>query len=105
MEKEIIEFLEKNTGPVSLVKLARNLNLNKTERTKLKGLLGYLDKKGLLKLKGDKVQALPRNKISRGIISLNKRGFAFVTPETAEGSSADILSHPVRTSGALTVIS
>jgi len=102
MEKEIIEYLEKNKGPVSLVKLARNLNLNKTERRKLKGLLGYLDKKGLLKLKGDKVQALPRNKISRGIISLNKRGFAFVTPETAEGSSADIFIPPGQTSGALT---
>jgi len=57
MEKEIIEYLEKNKNPVSLVKLARSLNLNKTERKKLKGLLGYLDKKGLLKLKGDKVQA------------------------------------------------
>jgi len=102
MEKEIIEYLEKNKGPVSLVKLARNLNLNKTERRKLKGLLGYLDKKGLLKLKGDKVQALPRNKISRGIISLNKRGFAFVTPETAEGSSPDIFIPPGQTSGALT---
>ncbi|MBP6908827.1 MAG: ribonuclease R [Candidatus Saccharicenans sp.] len=102
MEKEIIEYLEKNKNPVSLVKLARSLNLNKTERRKLKGLLGYLDKKGLLKLKGDKVQALPRNKIGRGIISLNKRGFAFVTPETAEGSSADIFIPPGQTAGALT---
>ena len=102
MEKEIIEYLEKNKNPVSLVKLARSLNLNKTERRKLKGLLGYLDKKGLLKLKGDKVQALPRNKIGRGIISLNKRGFAFVTPETAEGSSADIFVPPGQTAGALT---
>jgi len=85
-----------------LVKLARSLNLNKTERKKLKGLLGYLDKKGLLKLKGDKVQAIPRNKISRGIISLNRRGFAFVTPETAEGGSADIFIPPGQTAGALT---
>ena len=102
MEKEIIEYLEKNKNPVSLVKLARSLNLNKTERKKLKGLLGYLDKKGLLKLKGDKVQAIPRNKISRGIISLNRRGFAFVTPETAEGGSADIFIPPGQTAGALT---
>jgi len=102
MEKEIIEYLEKNKNPVSLVKLARSLNLNKTEKRKLKGLLGYLDKKGLLKLKGDKVQALPRNKIGRGIISLNKRGFAFVTPETAEGSSGDIFVPPGQTAGALT---
>lgn len=102
MEKEIIEYLEKNKNPVSLVKLARSLNLNKTERKKLKGLLGYLDKKGLLKLKGDKVQAIPRNKVSRGIISLNRRGFAFVTPETAEGGSADIFIPPGQTAGALT---
>jgi len=60
-----------------LVKLARSLNLNKTERKKLKGLLGYLDKKGLLKLKGDKVQAIPRNKISRGIISFKQARLRF----------------------------
>ncbi|MDD8020626.1 MAG: ribonuclease R [Acidobacteriota bacterium] len=102
MEKEIIEYLEKNKKPVSLIKLARDLNLNKAEKRKLKGLLGYLDKKGLLKLKGDKVLPLPRQKIIRGIISLNKRGFAFVTPETAESGSADIFIPPGQTAGALT---
>jgi len=102
MEKEIIEYLEKNRKPISLERLGRVLKLNKSEKRKLKGLVRYLEKQGLLKLKGDLVLPLPRNKVIRGIISLNKRGFAFVTPETAEGGLEDIFIPPGQTAGALT---
>ena len=99
MEKEIIEYLEKNRKPISLERLGRVLKLNKSEKRKLKGLVRYLEKQGLLKLKGDLVLPLPRNKVIRGIISLNKRGFAFVTPETAEGGLEDIFIPPGQTAG------
>ena len=102
MEKKIIEYLENNRKPVGLDKLGRSLNLNKHEKRKLKGMVRYLEKKGLLKLKGDRVMPLPRNKIIRGTISLNKRGFAFVTPETAEDGLVDIFIPPGQTAGALT---
>jgi len=102
MEKEIIEYLEKNRKPISLERLGRVLKLNKSEKRKLKGLVRYLEKQGLLKLKGDLVLPLPRNKVIRGIISLNKRGFAFVTPETAEDGAEDIFIPPGQIGGALT---
>ncbi|HPB59917.1 MAG TPA: RNB domain-containing ribonuclease, partial [Candidatus Saccharicenans sp.] len=102
MEKEIIEFLEKNRKPISLERLGRILKLNKGEKRKLKGLVRYLEKQGLLKLKGDLVMPLPRSKVIRGTISLNKRGFAFVTPETAEDGAEDIFIPPGQTAGALT---
>jgi len=74
--------------------------LNKGEKRKIKrDWSEYLEKQGLLKLKGDLVMPLPRSKVIRGTISLNKRGFAFVTPETAEDGAEDIFVPPGQTAG------
>lgn len=102
METKIIEFIKKNKKPVSLNRLTRSLNLNKKERKKLTGTLRYLEKKGLLRVTGDRVQGVTSGVSFRGIFSLNPRGFGFVTPEDPTEGTKDIFIPPNQTAGAVT---
>lgn len=102
MEKKIKEYLEKNKKPVSLNRLIKALNLNKKERRKLAGTLNYLEKKGILKIMGDRILRVSRAQLLRGTFSLNPRGFGFVTPETPDYGSQDIFIPPHQTAGAVT---
>ena len=102
MEKKIIEYLKQNNKPVTLNRLVRGLSLNKEERRKLPGTLKYLEKKGLLKTKGDRVLKIAGPSLIQGILSLNPRGFGFVTPENPDHGSDDIFIPPHQTGGAVT---
>ncbi|MBC7362570.1 MAG: ribonuclease R [Candidatus Aminicenantes bacterium] len=102
MEKKIKEYLEKNKKPVSLNRLIKALNLNKKERRKLAGTLNYLEKKGILKIMGDRILRVSQAQLLRGTFSLNPRGFGFVTPETPDYGSQDIFIPPHQTAGAVT---
>lgn len=102
MENRIIEFMKKNKKPVSFNRLIGALNLNKQERRKLPATLRYLEKKGLLKIMGDRVGQRPPSTTFRGIFSLNPRGFGFVTPEDPDQGSRDIFIPPHQTAGAVT---
>jgi ribonuclease R len=102
MEKKILEFIKKNQKPVSLNRLIKTLNLSKKERQQLAGTLNYLEKKGLLRLKGDRVVRTTESQTVRGIFSLNPRGFGFVTPENPDRIAQDIFIPPNQTSGAVT---
>ena len=102
METKIIEFIKKSDRPVSLNRLIRALNLNKKERRKLTGTLRYLEKKGLLKMIGDRVSRVTPSATVRGIFSLNPRGFGFVTPENPDQGTQDIFIPPHQTAGAVT---
>lgn len=102
MEKKIKEFLEKNKKPVSLNRLIKALKLNKKERRKLAGTLNYLEKRGILKIMGDRIVGVSPAQLIRGTFSLNPRGFGFVTPESPEYGSQDIFIPPHQTAGAVT---
>ncbi|MCI4445826.1 MAG: ribonuclease R [Candidatus Aminicenantes bacterium] len=102
MENKIKEYLGKNKKPVSLNRLIKALNLNKKERRKLASTLNYLEKKGVLKIKGDRIVGAPKTSLIRGTFSLHPRGFGFITPESPELGTQDIFIPPHQTSGAIT---
>ncbi|MGB9893068.1 MAG: hypothetical protein ACPLRA_01545, partial [Candidatus Saccharicenans sp.] len=102
MLKKIEQYLEKQKKPVSLNRLIKELQLNKKERIKLAGTLRYLEKKGSLRISGDRVLRTPEKLTLRGIFSLNPRGFGFVTPESPDQGSQDIFIPPPYTAGAVT---
>ncbi|MGC9056456.1 MAG: ribonuclease R [Candidatus Saccharicenans sp.] len=102
MENKIKEYLEKNKKPVSLNRLIKALDLNKKDRKKLASTLNYLEKKGILKIKGNRIVKVPQAILVRGTFSLNPRGFGFITPETAESGIQDIFIPPHQTAGAIT---
>jgi len=101
MEKKIKDYLEKHKKPVSLNRLVKELNFNKKERGKLARTLNYLEKKGRLKIMGDRVVSFPQTKLVKGTFSLNPRGFGFVTPERPDRGSQDIFIPPHQTAGAI----
>ncbi len=102
MEKKILDFISQHKKPVTLNHLSRALRLNKKERKKLQATLKYLEKKGLIEFRGERIAPRTPMATMRGIFTLNPRGFGFVTPEDPTQGSQDIFIPPHQTAGALT---